>query len=180
MAVQPKMATLQRFFSGLAEQTFEAKLGVVDPPLVDYLSGLLVQYVHTEQVHPLRTATHEPLQAFHRLSQEAETRVDSARRRIHRYIGDIAMFWAGLFPESLRQTRNDADLNRFDEYCLTGKRSYLIASSIPTNQTDAAADDVLERLGLRFEMCALRLARSPSRMGTAGSRFSRSLDCLIA
>ncbi len=46
---------LWRYFAGLTEQTFEGGLGIVDPPLVDYVSGLLTRFIRTETVYRLRT-----------------------------------------------------------------------------------------------------------------------------
>ena len=157
MQAQQPMTTVQRFFCGLAEQTFEVKLGIVDPPLIDYLSDLLVRGVRADQIHNIRTPRGESIRELGQLVEEADARVGMARRRIHCCIGDFAMFWAGLFPESLRNTRSDAEVDQFSAYCLHGKRAYLIASSIPTDEEDAAAAEVLERLGLDFEMCAYGL-----------------------
>ena len=157
MQVQQQITALERFFCGLAEHTFEVKLGIVDPPLVDYLSGLLVHGVRTDQLHAVRTPRGQAVHELGLMVQEAETRMGTARRTIHRRIGDFAMFWAGLFPESLRHARTDADVDQFGEYCHHGKRAYLIASSIPADHKYAAPADVLERLSLEFEMCAYGL-----------------------
>lgn len=150
-------AKLERFFSGVTEHTFEVKLGIVDPPLVDYLTRLLIQCVRADQLHGFRTARGHLVREFGRLVAEAETRIGVARRHLHRYIGDLALFWTGIFPESLRHTAADADLDEFDACCLLGKRAYLVASAIPPASEDAAASDVLERVGLDFKRCAYGL-----------------------
>jgi len=155
--VEQPMTTLQRYFSGLAEHTFEVKLGIVDPPLIDYLSGLLVRCVRTDQLHGVGTPRGRALRELGLMVKEAETRIGMARRRLYRCVGDFAMFWTGLFPESLRQSRSDADVDQFEAYCLHGKRSYLIASSIPPDNEDAPSAELLERLGVDFEMCAYGL-----------------------
>ena len=157
MPADKPITTLQRFFTGLAEQTFQVKLGVVDPPLIDYLSELLVRFVRCDQIHRVRSQSGQVVRELNRMLAEAETRIGIARRTIHRHIGDFALFWAGLFPEHLRLTHGDADLDRFGEYCVHGKRAYLIASSIETDADDAAPSEVLQRLGLEFEMCAYGL-----------------------
>ena len=130
MQAKQQSTALERFFCGLAEHTFEVKLGIVDPPLVDYLSELLVHGVRTEQLHSVRTPRGQAIHELGLMVKEAETRIGTARRAIHRCIGDFAMH---------------------------GKRAYLIASSIPTDQEDAAPSDVLKRLGTEFEMCAYGL-----------------------
>ena len=93
MTNQPPLTTLQRFFCGLTEQTFEVKLGIVDPPLIDYLSELLVRSVRADRLHNVRTPRGQTLRELGRMVEEAEARVGSARRRVYRSVGDIAMFW---------------------------------------------------------------------------------------
>jgi hypothetical protein len=145
-------ATIQRFFSGLAEQTFQTQLGVVDPPLVDYISTLLLRFVRTETVHRIRSVTGKPLLHIGELVEEATKRLGSARREIHQHIGDFTLFWVGVFPEALRQMGGDEVIYR--DYCQQGKLSYQIASLIETEDDKGAPADVLERLSTRFELCA--------------------------
>ena len=45
---------MHRFFAGLTEHTFEVRMGVVDPPLVDYVSQLLVRFVHADTIYKVR------------------------------------------------------------------------------------------------------------------------------
>src|SRR5260370_212204 len=52
---------LRRFFSGLAEHTFAADLGVADPPLIDYLSLLLSRFVHVDAIHSLQAGSAKAL-----------------------------------------------------------------------------------------------------------------------
>ncbi len=157
MRAEQRITTLQRFFSGLAEQTFEVKLGIVDPPLIDYLSGLLVQSVRVDQLQPVGTERGQATRELQRMLTEAETRIGGARRRLLRCVGDFTLFWAGLFPEHLRRAHNDAVIDPFGEYCLQGKHAYLMASSIRTPDEETPPSELLERLGLAFEMCAYGL-----------------------
>ncbi|MHB8954161.1 MAG: hypothetical protein ACYC4U_14425 [Pirellulaceae bacterium] len=150
-------AVLHRFFAGLTEQTFGVQLGVADPPLIDYISELLVRFVRTDQMPRASTPSNHLLGEIGRLLIEAESRIGGARRRLHRQVGDVTLFWAGLFPEYLGQARCKPALDWFGEYCTQGKQSYLIASSIETDEPDAPPCEVLERLGRDFEMCAYGL-----------------------
>ena len=121
--------SLRRFFSGISEQTFQCHLGVADPPLIDYISDLLVRFVHSDAVYRIRSLTGQPLAQVAVMIAEAEKRVGDAKRDIHRHIGDFTLFWAGVYPETLRKgttTKTDDLVN----YCQQGKRSYLIASQI--------------------------------------------------
>ena len=46
----PAEHPLRRLFAGLAEHAFFSRLGVADPPLIDYLSALLSRFVHVDAV----------------------------------------------------------------------------------------------------------------------------------
>ena len=150
--------TLQRFFSGLAESVFQTQLGVADPPLTDYISEMLMRFVRSDKLHRIRSTTGRPLRHVSDMLAEAEARIGEARRDVHRHIGDFTLYWAGLFPEAL-QRRGSRQLDRFEDYCAHGKRAYLIASSIESapDEDETASREVLERLGLQFEMCAYGL-----------------------
>ena len=146
---------LAQFFSGFAEQTFQAQLGVVDPPMVDYLSDLLLRFVRNEDVVP-RGVTGKRLEGLSEMVGEATQRMGEAQRKIHCQIGDFALFWAGLFPESLRNQSTSQE-DPFTDYVSQGKRAYIVASQIETEQAAAPPADLLRRLGDRFELCAYGL-----------------------
>ncbi|MCA9185733.1 MAG: hypothetical protein R3E01_24065 [Pirellulaceae bacterium] len=149
---------LRNFFAGIAEYTFQARLGVADPPLVDYISDLLVRFVRNDTVNRLRSPQGRPLMEIAEMLWEAQQRVGSARREVHRHIGDFTLFWSGLYPESLREKKSPDKKDHLLDYCAQGKRAYLIASTIETDSQEVVAPaDVLERLSHRFEMCAYAL-----------------------
>ncbi len=149
--------TLQRFFAGIAEHTFQVRLGVADPLIVDYLSDLLMRFLRAEAMQRMRSPRGRPLTELADLFMEASQRIGTARREIHRHIGDLTLFWTGLFPESLRPRGLGDPLDRFVDYCEHGKRAYLIASTIEAYGDEEVPSEVLERLGQHFEMCAYGL-----------------------
>jgi len=154
-ASQP--SALQRFFAGLTEQTFQTKLGVADPALTDYLGNLLIRFIRHDAVYKVRDVQGRPLAEVVQMMGEAEQRVGSARREVHRHIGDYTLFWAGLYPESLSQKQSQLSADHLINYCEQGKRAYWIASTIESSQEAQAPSDVLERLSSQFEMCAYGL-----------------------
>lgn len=143
---------LKRFFSGLAEYTFQTRLGVADPPLVDYLAGMLARFIRCDALYRVRNATGKPLAEVADMLVESGHRVGDARREVHRHIGDFTLFWSGVYPEALahidRQNRKDSLL----DYCVQGKRAYYIASTM-RGADNKEECDVLERLSERFELC---------------------------
>lgn len=148
--------TVHRYFAGLAENTFQSELGVVDPPLIDYVANLLVRFIRSDVVHRIRGVTGRPLMSVAEMAAEATERLGDARRELHRHIGDFTLFWAGVYPEALRQSSPTAD--QFTDYCQHGKRSYHIASQLEIEDRELWEEAlVLERLSEQFELCCYGL-----------------------
>ncbi|QDU27664.1 hypothetical protein ETAA8_27530 [Anatilimnocola aggregata] len=150
-------STIERYFSGLCEYIFQTRLGVVDPPLIDYLSEMLLRFVRTETMHRVRNLSGRPAVEVVDMLSEAENRIGLAKREVHRHIGDVTLFWTGVYPESLRELRSVEKKDFFIDYCSHGKKAYYIASTIKTDRTEDTPDQVLQQLSTRFEMCAFGL-----------------------
>src|SRR5262245_58466019 len=101
MSTTPQPAPLRGYFSGLAEFTFQTRLGVADPSLVDYIAGLLARFVHCDAVYRVRDLAGRRLVQVADMLAEAEARLGTARREVHRHIGDYTLFWTGVYPEAL-------------------------------------------------------------------------------
>ncbi|MCO6454988.1 MAG: hypothetical protein J5I93_06785 [Pirellulaceae bacterium] len=157
MRDNPSGNTLERFFHGLAEYVFQAQLGVADPPLTDYLGGLLLRFVRWDAVHKVRGVNGRPIKYLGEMLVEADARIGEARREVHQHIGDFTLFWTGLYPESLRGRRGHTVADQYGDYCVHGKRAYLIASSIEVDEQASPSNEVLQRLAHQFEMCAYGL-----------------------
>jgi hypothetical protein len=149
---------LRRLFAGLTEHTFNAALGVADPPLTDYLSGLLSRFIHINAIFRLKNAEGRRLEEVAEMMIEAEAMPPEGRttREVHRHIGDFTLFWTGVYPEALRKLRNALSKDHFIDYCEQGKRSYYIASTFEEEPFREEAS-VLRRLSSEFELCAYGL-----------------------
>ena len=146
---------LRRFFAGATEHAFVARMGVVDPPLVDYVAEMLVRFVKSDAIYGVRNPRGERLVQVTDMLAEAQARHGAARREMHRHIGDFTLFWTGVYPEiadRMRQGRKDSLL----DYCDQGKRNYFIASTLPADAADAP-DAVLKRLSNNFDLCVYGL-----------------------
>ena len=142
-----------RFFSGLTEYVFETRLGFADPPLVDYVSGLLGRFIHFDAIYRLRDPVGNRLEEVSEMMLEAAARVGEARREAHRHIGDFTLFWTGLYPEILEVRLARSRFDRYVDYREQGKLAYSIAAEIPADDATAVAGPVLERLSDEFEIC---------------------------
>ena len=151
------VTTLKHYFAGIAEYVFQSHLGVADPPLVDYVSELLLRFVRVDAIHKVRNLSGRPMTEVAEMLAEANARVGMARREVHQHIGDFTLFWAGVYPEALREMQSAKRKDHFIDYCAQGKRAYFIASTIETDDEQDAPADILERLSREFEMCAYGL-----------------------
>ncbi|MGE0757767.1 MAG: hypothetical protein AB7O38_12130 [Pirellulaceae bacterium] len=149
--------TLQRYFTGIAESVFQTQLGVADVEIIDYLGDLLLRFVRVDAIHRIRNLSGRPMTEVAEMLVEANARIGTARREVHRHIGDFTLFWAGVYPEALREMRSPHKKDHFIDYCAQGKMAYRIASTMESDETSSAPADVLERLSARFEMCAYGL-----------------------
>lgn len=168
---------LHRFFSGIAEQTFQARLGVCDPPLIDYIAELLVRFVSTDSVFRVRDLAGKRLDQVSSMLAEAEARLGKPRRDVHRHIGDFTLFWTGVYPEALQRLQHKDKPDHLLEYRREGKRSYYIASTIPDPENEPE-NELLERLSHDFELCEYGLRevrREWERLDPDGGQFRRLL-----
>jgi hypothetical protein len=160
MITYPPHHPLRRMFAGLTEQTFINTLGIGDPILIDYLSALLSRFIHVDAIYRLRNERGRRLDEIVDMVLEAEgmPAEGRTRREVHRHIGDFALFWTGVYPETLRRLRSVLTKDHFVDYCAQGKRSYYIASTFEGDPYREEAP-VLRRLSEQFELCAYGLTQ---------------------
>ncbi len=152
MAPAPDSNPLRTYFSGLTEFTFETRLGVADPSLVDYISEMLTRFTHFDGIYRIKNDSGRPVDQVADMLVIAEVAPLPARREIHQHIGDFTLFWSGMYPEALNRLqaapRKDAYLN----YPELGKLAYKIASTIEPPQ-NPEENNVLMRLSHDYDLC---------------------------
>ena len=148
--------SLRQWFQGLVEQAFMVELGICDTRLTGYLSNLLVDFIHMDRLFRAQDVGGEQIRDISRLQAEASLPAlcsESQRTRLlNRYIGDVSLFWIGVYPEALRSRRHHG-ADRLREILLQGKRSYNIASEL-TQPEDNPPGALLANLSEQFEYCA--------------------------
>jgi len=149
-------AEMERFFSALTENAFVIRLGVADPPLIDYLVNLMLRFVRCDALFRLRDLEGKSLEEVGAMLAEAEQRLGDARREVHRHIGDFTLFWTGVYPEALQKLCGSQRRDHLLNYWQQGKLSYHIASQIPRDDRPSE-NRILQRLSQQFEMCAYGL-----------------------
>jgi hypothetical protein len=155
MDQESRTSAVRRFFSGLTEYAFEARLGVANPALVDYIAELLVRFVRSDELYRLRSVRGQRLVQVADMLAEAQMREGPARRQVHRHIGDFTLFWTGVYPEVIENMRRGSK-DALIDYQQQGKRAYWIASTIPVER-EAEPSDVLKQLSEQYELCVYGL-----------------------
>lgn len=149
--------SLRNLFAALTEQTFEVEYGVADPPLIDYLTDMLVRFVRLDALFRIRDVLGRRLEEVADMLMEAEQREANPKREIHRHIGDFTLFWTGVYPEALKRLKDFDRKDAMIDYQHYGKRSYYIASTFDEEPyTEESA--VLRRLSDEFELCSQGLS----------------------
>lgn len=154
----PYGQSLQKFFAGITEFTFQTRLGVADPPLLDYLSDLLSRYCRLEQVFPVRDVEGRRLTRLSDMLRESQAREGEARVNIHRQIGDFTLFWGGVFPEALKVLQGHDQVDHLLDYRTYGKKAYAAAArfkdDFPHDSNARSVDgSVLNRLAEEYDLC---------------------------
>lgn len=141
---------IDRFFRGLTEYAFHARLGVVDPPLVDYVALLLVRFLrHDALVTP---PVGEGATEVASLLVAARDHAPDEALAEYRHVGDYTLFWSGLYPEAVERLRKPGRADQFVDFRAAGKQAYWLASTLEPD--DAAEERLLfERLSRDYDLC---------------------------
>lgn len=157
---------VDRFFRGLTEYAFHARLGVVDPPLVEYVSHLLVRFLRNESL-TVQPGTAAVSADVTRLLLAVERRpVATEALEEYRQIGDVTLFWSGLYPEAVARTTRPGPTDPLTGYKAAGRRAYWLVSTLEPD--DAAEERALfERLARDYDLCVEGLSEVRRAWGDA-------------
>ncbi len=159
----PPEHPLRRLFGALTEKSFSEHLGWPDLNVTEYVSNLLVDFTHTDQLYRIRNRQGTPVDTVVDLLFESELLLEAQsldrEREVHRHIGDFTLFMAGLFPEYLRRLKSAGMIYHKDflvDYVKTGKRSYGIVARIAIGESEEDPP-LFRKLSENFELCVTGL-----------------------
>ncbi|MCA9453448.1 MAG: hypothetical protein H6750_08130 [Nitrospiraceae bacterium] len=159
----PEQHPLRQLFGRLTERNFSEALGWPDFQVTEYVSNLLLEFIHIDQLSRIKDHEGEPVETVVELLYAAESHnlQSSAEkeRDIHRHIGDLTLFLAGLFPEYCKRIKCSGLIHHKDflvDYVKAGKRSYSIvaAHQDPEGKNPPA---LFQTLSTNFELCVAGL-----------------------
>ena len=119
---------LRRFFHELAIRHFQD-----DRSIAEYVCGLLIDFVHIDNLYRIRNARGKRLEEVGEMLIESnpllEARSYDRERAVRKHIGDYTLFLIGLFPEYVASLpRRGLRLDSLVDYVKAGKESYRIVS----------------------------------------------------
>lgn len=157
---------IERFFRGLTEHAFHARLGIFDPLLVEYLADLLIRSIRSDQLAGARidlVSAELLAEAFDAPTLAAMAPDEAAAGEEFRLIGDSALFWTGIYPEALDRPHGLPTVSTASAgpplvtYRLVGKRAYRLASTFSAGMGPLDRE-LFERLSDEFDLCVEGLA----------------------
>ncbi len=131
---------LRQLFQHLVEKNYSS-IGLRDAELTGYIAAMLEEFASTENLYRLRSTAGEPLETVAEMLSASdpvygEGESFAREREVRQHVGDFALFFTGMFPESLNRSRRRHALllgaNYFSDtlldYVAAGKESYRIVS----------------------------------------------------
>ena len=146
----PEGHPLRHLFRTLTEVSFE-QIGVPDAELMTYVTGLLIDFTHTDNLYRVRDAQGRRLEYLFELQLESQRGDAAHARETQKHLGDYALYIVGLFPESLQRRRRAVSP---DYYVAQGKQAYTTVSAMDSPRPSAA---LFRKLAAQFETCVWAL-----------------------
>jgi hypothetical protein len=141
---------IRRMFQALTEMSFE-QIDLRDGDLLRYVSDLLVEFVHIDNLYRVRDAHGKRLESIVDMLLERRDQGSSEERETRKHIGDYTLFIAGLYPESLTRRRRAVSP---EYYIAQGKESYLIVAEMDRSKP---TESLFRKLSEHFEYCVTAL-----------------------
>jgi hypothetical protein len=116
-----------------------------------YVTGLLVDFTHVDNLYRVRDAKGRRLEYLFDLQLESQRGNAAHARDTQKHLGDYALFIVGMFPESLRRRRRAVSPGY---YVAQGKQAYTTVSEMDAPRPSAV---VFRKLATHFEICVQAL-----------------------
>ena len=153
---------LRHFFTDMVRRRFDADVRLPDQRLAAYISGLLVDFTHVDNLYRIRDSRGRRLEDIGEMLLESNPLLGASsfdrEREVRKHVGDYVLFMTGLFPESLsgRQRFRQMRLDVFVDYMKAGKESYTVVSAFDQFEYRDEAP-LFRKLADNFELCVFGL-----------------------
>jgi hypothetical protein len=153
---------LQDLFQDLVGRHYAEEIGIRDPQVVAYVSHLLAEFCEAEQLFKIHDLNNRPLDDLGAMMLESDPVYGPApsfdrERQVRKHIGDYALFFTGMFPESVNHLRlRRHRLENLLDWMKAGKESYYIVSKFEDFEYAKVAP-LFACLSQNFESCVYGL-----------------------
>ena len=150
----PLEHSLRQLFHEVVSECYDSHLGLRDAEISSYVADLLTEFCRAENVYRIRDAAGNPVREVGEMLLAADPVHGTAssfgeERERRKHIGDYALFFTGMYPESMHRLR---ERERFFEMVQAGKESYYIVSQFDLFEYAQEAP-FFARLSGSFEAC---------------------------
>lgn len=158
----PESHPLQQLFQDLVARHYAEEIGMRDPEVIAYVSHLLSEFCEAPQLYKIHNDAGRPLHDLGEMILESDPVYGPApsfdrERHVRKHIGDYALFFAGMFPESINAFRlRRQRVENFVDWVKAGKESYYIVSKFDAFEYAKVAP-LFARLSRNFEDCVYGL-----------------------
>ena len=132
--MQAQTHPLEPFFQQAVRNSYEGKLGLNDPDVTAYVAHLLCEFSESDNLYKVRDQVGRPIEELTEMMEAADPVHGSApsfdaERALRKHIGDYALFFTGMFPQSLNKHRlRKMRMEAMVDFVKAGKESYYIVS----------------------------------------------------
>jgi hypothetical protein len=141
----PENHPIRTLFRQLTERGM-GQLNLHDPDTIQYITNLLTEFVHLENMYRIRDESGRRVQYLFEMLTQAGRMSPTIRRDYYKQVGDLTLFNLGLFPESLTYGHHTVSP---DYYAQTGRRSYTMVAEMDSSSRTR----IFRKLSDQFEQC---------------------------
>jgi hypothetical protein len=124
---------LHQFFTAMVEHNYD-EIGVRSVEVQIYVATLLTEFCEAENLYKIKSVDGRALCDVGEMLLESDPVYGTApsfdrERQVRKHIGDYALFYTGMFPESLNAQRlRRSRMESLVDFVKAGKESYYIVS----------------------------------------------------
>src|SRR5499427_1641506 len=147
---------LEQLFQDLVGRHYAEEIGLRDPQLIAYVSHLLAEFCDADQLFKIHDVSNRRLTDLGEMLLESDPIYGTApsfdrERQVRKHIGDYALFYTGMFPESLNAQRlRRSRMESLVDFVKAGKESYFIVSKFEHFEYAKVAP-LFRRMSAEFE-----------------------------
>ena len=162
--------SLETFLHQVVRTTYESRLSFRDAEITAYVARVLCDFSEPENLFRIRDAKGRRVEDIHTMVRASDPVFGTAasfdaERRLRKYIGDYALFAAGMCHEILETKPGVEPVGpTLEELIRIGKESYAIVSQFNLEEYEKDAP-LFARLTESFEHCVIGLAWVREEMG---------------